>query len=235
MQAMRTMRATFRTRMLAICSAVITSLAAWPSQAHAASGTPVLPDEAFLVRQPAFTDCELATFIALNSSRNAMAYNTPRDRALQPTEPPLMASTIEIIESVYTRMQQEKLRDYYQFTAEYFLQCLARKQLPVSRAPDVTKACVARQDIVFLLGVYRSQGLTQPDATAKVQSTLTPRSATVFPPSLIALYADMVYRGTPGGDDFELRRLTFETCLFQDEWQAWWKNEQLRAAQEAGR
>lgn len=203
--------------------------------ATARAAAPALPDDAFLVRQPAFTDCELETFIALSSSRNAMAFGTPREKALAPTEPPLLASTVEIIESAYTRMRQENLRDYYQFTAEFFLQCLARKQLPVSRAADVTKACVARQDIVFLLSVYRSQGLTQPDATAKVQSTLTPRSATIFPPSLIALYADMVYRGTPGGDDFELRRLTFETCLFQDEWQAWWKNEQVRAAQEAGR
>lgn len=202
--------------------------------ATARAAAPALPGDAFLVRQPAFTECELETFIALNSSRNAMAFGTPREKALTPTETPLLASTVEIIESAYTRMRQENLRDYYRFTAEHFLQCAARRQLPVPAA-DVTKACVARQDIVFLLTVHRAAKLSQAEAVTKVQAELTPRSATVFPPALIASYGNMVYRGTPGGDDFELRRLVFESCLFQDEWQAWWKNEQLRATQRADR
>ena len=61
-----------------------------------------------------------------------------------------------------------------------------------------------------------------------VRGILGGSSTAVYPAALIDRLVPMVYRVATPDDDHELRQLVFETCLFPEEWQAWYQATQRR-------
>ena len=74
----------------------------------------------------------------------------------------------------------------------------------------------------------RVRGRPQAEALSRVREILGKSSRAVYPVALIDQIVPMVYRVATPDDDHELRQLVFETCLFPEDWQAWYQATQSR-------
>jgi hypothetical protein len=83
--------------------------------------------------------------------------------------------------------------------------------------------CLARHDIVFYVTADRLRGTPQAEAVPRIKSYLGKSSKAVYPEPLMEQLVPMVYRVASPDDDYQLRQIVFETCLFPEEWQAWYQ------------
>jgi len=180
------------------------------------------PPTEYLVRKPAFSACELDAFISLGAARNAVLFHDTRESLLAVKGN--SAFQIGMINELFDRMRDQGLRDYPMFAAEKFYQCAERKTLPVTKNMNGAAICFARQDIVFFLNARKTQGRSQAEATAMVKKMFLGAPAGTYPEALIEQTAPMVYRASSDEDFYEVRRLAFETCLFPEDWKAWWNS-----------
>lgn len=180
-----------------------------------------------LVRQPSFTNCELQAFISLSAGRNAISFGA--------TQTALLAARgngafqVSMINELFARMSDGGFRDYPMFAAEKFYQCTDREGIPVAKNLNGAAVCLARQDISFYLYARKLDGRTQAEATAIVKRMFANSSQDIYPEALIDQTALMVYRADNDNDFYEIRRFSFETCLFPDEWKAWWNSQHAAA------
>jgi hypothetical protein len=176
--------------------------------------------EEYLVRQPKFTHCELEAFISLNAARNAIVFGQTQESLLATKGNG--AFQVAMVNELFRRMKVQGFRDYPRFAAEKFYQCVEREQLAVVKDLNSASICMARQDIPFYLYAKRADGRSQVEATDAVRKMYAESPKGIYPVALIDQTAPMVYR--INGDDgfYELRRFSFETCLFPTDWKAWW-------------
>jgi hypothetical protein len=203
---------------LVLCAACASPL---PKSAPPAAGTGAGRSTGFLVRDPAFTLCELESFVALTTARNAIVFGQAETTLLATNgNDPAKAA---MIGELFGRMREQGLRNYPQFGAEKFYQCTEREKLPVAKRMNAASVCMARQDIPFYLYANKTRGLSQADAVVATRKVLANQPKDVYPDALIDELAPMIYRSTSSDGFFEIRRFMFESCLFPVEWKAWWE------------
>lgn len=202
---------------LILCAACVSN----PSKPREPSPNPGAGRPAgFLVRDPAFTGCELESFIALTIARNAIAFGQTESSLLAANgSDPAKAA---LIGELFGRMKDQNFRNYPRFGAEKFYQCAEREKVPVKKNMNAASVCMARQDIPFYLQAGKEQRLSQAEAVASTRKILANQPKDIYPDALIEELAPMIYRNTSSNGFFEIRRFMFESCLFPAEWKAWW-------------
>lgn len=172
----------------------------------------------YLVRRTSFTMCELEGFIALSAARNAFALGVSKEAMLAGTKPPERRA---MLEELYARKESGALKNHASFAEERFYQCTDTRGLTLEKKRGAA-TCLARLDIIFYMDSYRAKGATQAQMLARFKRAFAKSPKDVYPDALVEKLAPMVYRATTDDDNYELRRFVFETCLFPDEWKAWW-------------
>ena len=174
-----------------------------------------------LIARPAFRACEGEAFIALLIARNAMHLNDTRESLLANSSTgELQAATIN---ELFDDMARTGSKDHGGFAARKFYQCAKREGLGLTENMAGAAVCLARHDIVFFITIDRNKGVPQAEALARIKRFLGNSSNAVYPPALIDQLVPMIYRVASMDEDFLLRRLVFETCLFPDDWKAWYE------------
>ncbi|VVE19845.1 hypothetical protein PFI31113_03049 [Pandoraea fibrosis] len=79
---------------------------------------------------------------------------------------------------------------------------------------------------VFYLNERKKQGRSPNEATLMVSKMYRENTEEVLPQRLIDMAASMVYKAKTDEDMYALRRFHFESCLFPDQWKAWWNAQQ---------
>jgi len=179
------------------------------------------PTQDHLVRRPDFTQCELEGFIALAAARGAFAFHVSKEQALAATK---VASTQAMIEDLYAAKESGAVRNHASFAERRFYACADARRLGIEKKPGGAAVCLAHLDIVFYLDAWREKGETQEEALAHFRRSFANSPRDIYPDALADALAPMVYRATTSDDDYELRRFVFESCLFPDEWKAWWES-----------
>ncbi len=198
--------------------AVVTSLTA----CQTAQPRPQAPVAAadFLVRRPAFTQCELEGFMSLTAARNALVFGSRKESLIAGTSTSPFRTAM--VEDLYVQKASGHLKNHPSFAAQKFYECSAREQLGLAPNPGGAAICLARLDIVFYLDVDRRKGRAQSEALARFKKSFPDVPKSVFPDDLVEKIAPMVFRITSEDGEYELRRFVFETCLFPDGWKQWW-------------
>ena len=194
----------------------------------AAAACHTLPARAadLLMEKAAFQQCETEAFIALIvHPRNGMHLKDTRESLLA------IKSNgdfqIRTINQLFDEMQATGSRDHGGFAARKFYECAGRERLGLKEDVPGATVCLARHDIVFYATGERSRAAAGRSAVAG-REILGKSSRAVYPAALIDQIVPMVYRVASPDDDHELRQLVFETCLFPEEWQAWYEATQHR-------
>jgi hypothetical protein len=185
------------------------------SATPATEAPPPAPD--FLVRRPAFTGCELEGFMSLTAARNAIVFADKKENLLGKAPTPWRTA---MVEELYARKADDKLT-HAGFAAQKFYECADRERLGLARNAGAW-VCFARLDVVFYLDADRRKGRTRDEAVARFQRSFAKVPKAVFPDGLVDKIAPMVFRITTDEGEYELRRFVLETCLFPDDWKAWW-------------
>jgi hypothetical protein len=173
----------------------------------------------FLVSRPAFRTCEREAFIALMIARNGMHFNDTRESLLanQSSGEPQIA----MINELFDEIGRTGSKDHAGFAARQFYQCAKRERLALTENFAGATVCLARHDIVFFITIDRNKGVPQTESLARIRSLLG--NSAVYPVALVEQLVPMTYRLTSADEDFMLRRLIFESCLFPDDWKAWYE------------
>jgi hypothetical protein len=194
----------------------------------AAAACHTLPARAadLLMEKAAFQQCETEAFIALIIARNGMHLKDTRESLLA------IKSNgdfqIRTINQLFDEMQATGSKDHGGFAARKFYECAGRERLGLKEDVPGATVCLARHDIVFYATGERVRGRPQAEALSRVREILGRSSSAVYPAALIDQIVPMVYRVATPDDDYELRQLVFETCLFPEDWQAWYQATQRR-------
>lgn len=190
-----------------------------PSSAASESGKREAAPADFLVRRSTFTGCELEAFISLTAARSALMFHATKDSLLaaRSTGPWQRA----MIADLFAQIEGGGLKNHPYFAAEKFYQCAEREELAVRKNVGGAAVCLARLDIVFYLDSDRRKGRTREEALARFRRSFANVPESVFPAALVEQLAPMAFRISADDDEYELRRLVFETCLFPGEWKAW--------------
>jgi len=173
-----------------------------------------------LIARQAFRTCEAEAFIALLIARNAMHLGDTRESLL--ANPSTGERQAAMINEVFDEMSRTGSKDHGGYAARKFYQCAKREGLGLTENPGAA-VCLARHDIVFFITIDRNKGVPQAEALARIKRFLGNSSNAVYPPALIDQLVPMTYRVASMDEDFLLRRLVFETCLFPEEWKAWYE------------
>ena len=181
-----------------------------------------------LLENPAFQQCEGEAFIALIIARNGMHLKDTRESLLA------IKSNgdfqIRTINQLFDEILATGSKDHGGFAARKFYECAKRERLEVKEDVSGATVCLARQDIVFYATAERGKGTPVAEAQAKVRRYFAASSKSVYPEPLIDQLVPMTYRVKSFDDDYQLRQMVFETCLFPEDWKAWYQ-----AAQAAGK
>lgn len=135
---------------------------------------------------------------------------------------------IKTIDELFDEAESTGSRDHGGFAARKFYECAKREYLDVKEDMAGAATCLARHDIVFYVGLDRIKGAPEEQALARIRRFLGTSSKAVYPDALIEQLVPMVYRVRSPDDDYELRQLVFETCLFPEDWNAWYAATQRR-------
>jgi hypothetical protein len=174
-----------------------------------------------LLDKPAFQQCEAEAFIALIIARNGMH--------LKDTRASLLAIKsngdfqVRTINQLFDEIEATGSKDHGGFAARKFDECAKREGLEIKADPSGAAVCLARHDIVFFATAERGKGTPQPEAQARVRRLFAASSKSVYPDALIDQLVPMTYRVKNFDDDYQLRQMVFETCLFPEDWKAWYE------------
>ncbi|MES9991591.1 MAG: hypothetical protein ABW098_06520 [Candidatus Thiodiazotropha sp.] len=178
----------------------------------------------YLVRKPSFTNCELEALITHTAGRQAIVFKATQESLLATKN--ARAFQKDMINELFARINDNGFRDYPMFAAEKFYQCIEREGVSIKKNLGGAAVCLARQDIPFYLYAKKQSGSTLEETTAFVKKLYENSSKEIYPETLIEQTAKMVYRAKNTNDFYNIRRLSFETCLFPKEWKAWWESQQ---------
>jgi hypothetical protein len=172
-----------------------------------------------LMDRPGFRQCEWEGFTSLIIARNAMQLKDTRESLLAvKSNGPFVIATIN---ELFDEMEKTGGRNHGVFAAKKFYQCAKRENLPIAEGPPNAWICLARQDILFYANTDRVKGRSPDESRRRLKAYLGDISETVYPPALVDRLVPMVYNAADDDDELELRRLVFESCLFPDDWKAW--------------
>ncbi|MCE4060545.1 hypothetical protein LXM60_10060 [Pandoraea sputorum] len=177
-----------------------------------------------LLRKPAFSTCEMEAFLALGYGRQAIVFKSTKASLL--AGPGVGTVQIALIDDLFKRMESEGLSDYPRFAAEKFYECTDREKVLVSKNLTNASICLFRQDVLFYLDAKKRDGRSLNEAMLTVSTMYRENTEEVLPQRLIDMAASMVYKAKTDKDMSELRRFYFESCLFPDQWKAWWNTRQ---------
>lgn len=201
------------------------SCATGPTGSQRATAQNTKPEGGYLVVQRDFIVCELEAFITLTAARSAITFNASKESLLSAKK--TGEFQIGMINELFERVETEDFKNYPKFAAEKFYQCTERKALPITKRMDAASLCLARQDIGFYLLALKRKGRTQAESSDMVKKMYEKNPEGLFPDKLIDATANMVFQSTNTDEDyFRLRKLSFETCLFPEEWKAWWNSQE---------
>lgn len=178
-----------------------------------------------LLDRPGFQKCELEAFTALIIARNGMYLGNTRESLLS-----LKSNdefSIATINELYDEIAKTAGKDHGGFAARKFYQCAKREGLAVEGNVDGARVCLRRHDIEFYVYSDRLKGRPEEEALGRIKRYLG-KEPLVYPPALIDKIVPMVYRATTDDLEFQLRQLIFESCLFPDDWKAWYATVQPR-------
>jgi hypothetical protein len=174
-----------------------------------------------LLDKPAFQQCEAEAFIALIIARNGMH--------LKDTRASLLAIKsngdfqVRTINQLFDEIEATGSKDHGGFAARKFDECAKREGLEVKADPSGAAICLARHDIVFFATAERGKGTPEPEALARVRRLFAASPKSVYPDALVDQLVPMTYRVRNFDDDYQLRQMVFETCLFPEDWKAWYQ------------
>ncbi|ODP34763.1 hypothetical protein A9762_13080 [Pandoraea sp. ISTKB] len=177
-----------------------------------------------LIRKPGFRICESEAFVALGYGRQVIVFKDTKASLL--AGPDVGALQIVLIDDLFKRVQSEGFSDYPRFAAEKFYECTDREKVLVEKNLTNASICLFRQDVLFYLNAKKKQGLSQNEAMLMVSKMYRENTEEVLPQRLIDMAAPMVYKAKTDEDMYALRRFHFESCLFPDQWKAWWNAQQ---------
>lgn len=197
---------------------------AQPSLAYSPLSFRMPKPEDNLIRKPGFSTCELEAFVALGYGRQVIVFKSTKASLL--AGPGVGAFQIALIDDLFKRMQSEEFSDYPRFAAEKFYECTDREKVLVEKNLTNASICLFRQDVLFYLNERKKQGRSLNEATLMVSKMYRENTEEVLPQRLIDMAASMVYKAKTDEDMYALRRFHFESCLFPDQWKAWWNAQQ---------
>jgi hypothetical protein len=174
-----------------------------------------------LVETAAFQQCEAEAFISLIIARNGMHLKDTRSSLLA------IKSNgdfqIKTINQLFDELDATGSKDHGGFAARKFYECAQRETLGVEKNHSGAAVCLARHDIVFYATADRNKGIAQADAVARIKNSLSRTSKAIYPEALVEQLVPMTYRVASFDDDYLLRQMVFETCLFPEDWKAWYE------------
>ncbi|QHE90406.1 hypothetical protein PI93_000190 [Pandoraea fibrosis] len=206
-----------------LCTACVPR-GAQPSLAYSPLNFRMPKPEDNLIRKPGFLTCESEAFVALGYGRQVIVFKSTQASLL--AGPDVGALQIALIDELFKRMQSEGFSDYPRFAAEKFYACTEREKVPVEENLTNASICLFRQDVLFYLNERKKQGRSLNEATLMVSKMYRENTEEVLPQRLIDMAASMVYKAKTDEDMYALRRFHFESCLFPDQWKAWWNAQQ---------
>ncbi|MCX2863437.1 hypothetical protein OOZ63_16525 [Paucibacter sp. PLA-PC-4] len=177
-----------------------------------------------LMDRPEFQRCEAEAFTALVIARNAMHLNMSQQSQLDVKSNGDFS--VATIKEVYAEIDRSASRDHGGFAARKFYQCAKREGMDLVEDLKAAPVCLARQDIVFFVNAERAGARPQDEAGGRIKNLLSRSSQAVYPGALIDKLVPMVYRVQSDDDEYQLRQFVFETCLFPEDWNAWFKSVQ---------
>ncbi len=179
---------------------------------------------ALLMDRPEFQQCEAEAFTALVIARNAMHFKMSQQSQLDVKSNGDFS--VATIKEVYAEMDRSGSQDHGGFAARKFYQCTKREGLDLVEDLKAAPVCLARQDIVFFVNADRARARPQDEAGGRIKNLLSRRPQAVYPEALIDKLVPMIYRVQSDDDEYQLRQFVFETCLFPEDWNAWFKSVQ---------